>query len=243
MKSLPLRRSVWLYPIALALSAGVIAVSLATGVIALKDTVVPLLSLFGTFLGATFAFRLTEEKEVRKLLTTQREAMNRALFVMIRQANAIHQLARDFEKYTSEFERAFNLPALKPPPYQDLVHNLADLEFLLESDDPALLMRIAIEQERFHQALESLKTRNEFYVGEVQPALANAALNGKIVSGGQVATLLGERLFAGAMNGAEIARQHIAACDASIPTIHKQLHERAKDLFPGHKFITYERAA
>jgi hypothetical protein len=197
MRSLPSPRPILIYAGVLALAAGVVVAALATNVVTLKEAVAPLLSLFGTFLGATFAFRLTEEKEARKLLATRREAMNRALFVMIRQANAVRQLARDFEKYKSNVELSFNLPALKPPSYQDLVHNLADLEFLLDSEDPALLMRITIEQERFHQALDSLKTRNEFYVGEVQPALAKAALNGKLVSGEQVAAVLGERLFAG----------------------------------------------
>lgn len=103
-------------------------------------------------------------------------------------------------------------------------------------------MEIAIEQERFHQALDSMRIRNEFYVGEVQAALEKLALNGKQVTVVEAASLLGERLFGGAMNGAEIAWQHISSCNETIPTVHEALLRQAKALYPGHKFITYERA-
>ena len=162
------------YAFALFATAVTIAIAVFTNTISLKDLITPVLSIFGTFFGATFAFRITEEKELRKLLNSRREALNRASFILIRQANAIHQLYRDFERFPSPFEKAFNLPALKPPSYQDLEHTLSDLDFLLDSSNPSLLMEVAIEQERFHQALESLRARNEFYVEEVQPAIANS---------------------------------------------------------------------
>ena len=178
---------------------------------------------------------------MQKLQDPRREAMNRALFVLIRQANATHQLFREFEKYPSHFEKAFNLPALKPPLYQDLIQNLADLDFLLGSPQPGLLMDLAIEQERFHQAIECLKIRNDFYITEVQPAVAKFALNGKTVTLEETASVLGERLFGGAMNGAQIAWDHISANNVTIPAIHKRLFAQAKILFPGHHFITYEK--
>lgn len=231
------------YAFALFATAVTIAIAVFTNTISLKDLITPVLSIFGTFFGATFAFRITEEKELRKLLNSRREALNRASFILIRQANAIHQLYRDFERFPSPFEKAFNLPALKPPSYQDLEHTLSDLDFLLDSSNPSLLMEVAIEQERFHQALESLRARNEFYVEEVQPAIAKLALNGKLVSVEQAAGVLGERLFGGAMNGAEIAWQHISATNTSIPVVHKALLKQAKELFPKQKFITYERTA
>lgn len=230
----------WIYPLALLTAAAIIAVLFFVGEVAARDLAVPLVSIFGTFFGATFAFRLNEEKETRKVRESRRETLNRALFILIRQANAIHQMTTEFEKYPSPFEKAFNLPALKPPPYDDLKHNLSDLEFLLESSTPGLLMEIAIEQERFHQALDSMNIRNTFYVGEVQPALEKLAINGKQVTFSETASLLGERLFGGAMNGAEGAWQHISSCNITIPAVHKALLQQAKALYPGHKFITYE---
>lgn len=234
----PLSR--WMYPLALAAAILAVTITIYTGAASLKDLVTPLLSLFSTFFGATFAFRLNEEKELRKTHALRREAINRALFVLVRQTNAIHQITQNFEKFPSLFEKAFNLPALKPPPYQDLSQSLSDLEFLVETSTPSLLMQVAIEQERFHQALESIRIRNEFYVVEVQPALAALALNGKRVTVEEMAASLGERLFSGAMSGAQSAWEHASLCTQSIPTVHKALFQEAKLLYPEHKFISYE---
>ena len=75
--------------------------------IELKDVITSVLSLFATFLGASFAFRLNEDQELSKLNAAQRAAFNRVIFVLARQHNAIHQLKNDFEKYGSPFEKAF----------------------------------------------------------------------------------------------------------------------------------------
>jgi hypothetical protein len=223
-------------------SAAVVAVAAYNGAVAQKDVATSILALLGTFLGATFAFRLNEDKEAVKLHATRREALNRVMFVLTRQHNAIHQLKSNLNRYGSQFERGFNLPAIKPPPYADLIHNFADLEFLLESPDPNLLLQLTVEQERFHQALDSLRIRNEFYVNEVQPALARLSLNGKVITADQAAQLLGERLFGGAMNGAAIAHQHICASSESLPVMHAAMRKLAKAMYPGHKFLNYEMA-
>ncbi|MDP2030789.1 MAG: hypothetical protein Q8K12_14220 [Thiobacillus sp.] len=221
-------------------ATGIVGVLYAENILELKDIGTSILALFGTFLGATLAFRLTENKEQQKIKSLQREALNRVLFVLIRQHNAIIQLKRDFDKYPKDFEAAFNMPALKPPAYGDLVHNISDLEFLLESSNPNILFKLTVEQERFHQAIDSLRIRNEFYVNEVQRAIATAAMNGKSVSIEEAAKLLGERIFGGAMNGAKFAREHIIASNESIPEIMTEFRALAKETFPTHKFLSYE---
>lgn len=47
----------------------------------------------------------------------------------------------------------------------------------------------------------------------------------------EAASLLGEKLFGGAMNGAEIAWQHISSCNVTIP-VHEALLRQAKALYP-----------
>jgi hypothetical protein len=224
--------------------AAAVAVALAfqQGAIGAKEVATAVLALLGTFLGATFAFRLNQDKEEKKLHKERREALNRAMFILARHANAVHQLKRDYEKFTDPIERAFNLPALKPPSYADVVHNFVDLEFLLESADPNILFRLTIEQERFQQVIESVNTRNEFYVNEYQPKLAAVALNGKLTTVQELSALLGERIFGGTLNGTAIAYEHLCASDVSIPEIQSALLSAAKKIYPGSKFVTYEKA-
>ncbi len=230
----------WLYPLALIIILVCVSYAYYLEILKTKDIINPLLSVFGTFFGATFAFRLNEEKERKKLLDMRRESLNRALFVLVRQINAIHQLSQLYIKYQTPFERAFNFPAMKPPLYEDLIFSFTELDFLLDSDNPGLLIKIAVEQERFHQAIESFRLRNEFYVQEIQPAIEKIKLNGKIISSNEAEKLLGERLFGSAINLANSVWEHITYSNNSIPEVHNELLIQAKLMFPGKKFITYE---
>ena len=205
----------------------------------LKDIGTGLLALLGTLLGATLAFRLNEDKESKKEVAAQRSALNRALFVLARQKNAVALIARELEPFKTPFDRAFNFPAAKVAPYEDLIHRFEDLEFLLNTSDVNVVMRLTVEQERFHQMLETLRIRNEFYVRELQPEIARHRLNGKEASGEAVAELLGERLFGTAMNSAEILRDHVESSTKSIPEMHEELRIAAKRLYPNSKFVGY----
>ena len=205
----------------------------------LKDIGTGLLALLGTLLGATLAFRLNEDKESKKEAAAQRSALNRALFVLARQKNAVALIARELEPFKTPFDRAFNFPAAKVAPYEDLVHRFEDLEFLLNTSDVNVVMRLTVEQERFHQMLETLRIRNEFYVRELQPEIARHRLNRKEVSGAAVAERFGERLFETAMNYAEILRDHVESSTTSIPEMHEELRIVAKRLYPNSKFVGF----
>lgn len=233
----------WPYAAALAALAIAAGLGLHSELISLKDLLASALSLFGTFLGATFAFRLNQEKEAAKLEAERREALNRASFTLIRQWNAMDQLVKQFQAYSPPFARAFNMPALKLPKYEVLSHSVKELDFLLDSSNPGLLMELVIEEERFHQALQALQIRNDLYVTEVQPSLEKHGLNGKAVSLEQMRTLLGERVFESAVNGANNAWDLISSASESIPKVHRALLAQGKVLFPGKKLITYEKAA
>lgn len=210
------------------------------GDLGFKDVGSSLLALLSTFLGAALAFRLNEHKEKSEESRKQRDALNRALFVLIRQLNAIVQLKKNIESYKTDFELAFNMPALKPPEYSDLSQNIADLEFLISSGASNFLLNMTIEQERFHQAIESIRIRNEFYVFEVQKEISAKGINGVSLSVDEASVLLGERIFCGAMSGAKNARSLVFHCSVSLPKAILELRALAKNIFPGHKFLAFE---
>ena len=205
----------------------------------LKDIGTGALALIGTLLGATLAFRLNEDKELMKEEAAHRTALNRALFVLARQKNAVALIAREMEPFKTPFDRAFNFPAAKVPPYEDLVHRFEELEFLLNTSDVNAVMRLTVEQERFHQMLESLRTRNEFYVKELQPEISKHNLNGKVVSDNSVAQLFGDRLFGTAIHSSEILYHHVDSSLKSIPEMHEEIRRIAKRLYPESKFVGF----
>jgi hypothetical protein len=208
-----------------------------------KDLVLALLPLGGTFLGATLAFRLNEVKEREKEQRRRRHALDFALFVLLRQHNAVLQSLTPFANAKSALERAFGVPANKPPDYQGLKQALPDIAFLLDTGHAQTLLEVSIEQERFEQALEALRIRNEFYVGELQPALDQTGMINRPVTLAEAEKLLGSRVFHTAVNQAAFVHDHFQASADSIPKMVASLRKVAKELFPDALFFDYAGAA
>ena len=230
------------YAAATASSLILAADALAHDKLAVKDVITALLAMLSTFMGATLAFRLTETKESERQLKEQREALNWALFIVTRQSNAIASLKKEADKFISPFERAINLPALKPPSYTDLIQNFTSLDFML-ADNPNLLFLLTVEQECFHQAISSLNVRNDFYVNELQPVISKLRINRKYFSELELEAALGDRLFHGTINGMTVAYDHLSKSNVSLSVVHAALLEYARSRFPGHKFVAFERTA
>ncbi len=213
------------------------------GIIGAKEIGTTCLAMVGTFVGALLAFRLNESRENAKLEKERKAALNNALFIIFRQHNAIGCLARELGTYQSEFERAFVCPAIRPPLYLDLVHDFEALGFLLEAADPNLLMRISIEQEGFHQTIESLNERNKFYVDEVQPLIAKHQLNGRTVTVDEFQSKLGELVYNGAITRANVLYENLAGSGSKLPAIHSELSGIAKKLYPKGRFTKIDPEA
>ena len=236
--SSPLKsRSRYIYAVIVVVVVISLPIFIWKGSVGEKEVAASFLAMVGTFLGALFAFRLNENKENMKVEEERKATLNRALFVVARQINALKSLSKHLAPFHTEFERAFNLPAVRPPSYSALVHDFQDLDFLLEVGHPNVFMRLSVEQEGFHQTLESLRVHNDFYVDEVQPVIAKNSFNRKPVPAQEFEAALGERLFGTAINSANILYSLVAESAQSLPTMHTELFGVAKMLYPDEKFI------
>lgn len=231
------KQSKFVYATVVAICALAIVAAVFSRDLGAKEIAGALLALIGTFLGALFAFRLNQEKERQQELRDQKAALNRSLFILHRQYNALVVYGKHLASRSLPVERALMLPAQKPPTYSDLTQNFTDLEFLLETKYANSLMRLTIEQERFEQALESVRLRNEFYVHEVQPALERMNVQGKSVTEEELRKGLGERIFGTAMTSSIEMYNHVPSCTVSIKAMHEELFKAAKGVFPDAKFI------
>lgn len=191
----------------------------------------------GAFIGAFSAFWLKSYEESNKEREARKNALNSALFVLVRKINAIGCIKRDLENYTTPFDRGLSLPAMKPPDYSDLRQDIYSLHFLIDIDKPQVLLDLTLEQERFEQAINSINIRNDFYVNEVQPALSFHSLNGRPLPLSEFEEKLGERLFQGAIQGAATMYELVYSSEASLHDKYEELRSLAKSLFPGEKFV------
>ena len=194
----------------------------------------------GAFIGSWSAVKLNENKEAADSYRLRKEALNQAIFVIARQMNAMRLIKQDIEKYQEGVQRAFNLPAQKPPKYSDLKQDINSLSFVLETDTPQILLDLTVEQERFDQAIESINVRNDFYVYQVQPAISQQGLTSLRVTRQQLREALGERIFEGAMQGARELSSHVVETDKSLPQMYSRLLDFSKKHFPGEKFVHWK---
>lgn len=193
----------------------------------------------GAFLGAYFAFQLRKYEEKTGKTEKQKSSIDEALLILIRQANALQNIYNDLKKYKQPHERAFLLPAIKPPSYSDLKQNLQSLNFLIDHQEVQTILILSIEQERFEQAMHAIEIRNVFFVQEVQPVLSQHNLNDKQISLPELKELLGERLYHGSINSSSEMYQHIEKTSKTIIEMIEILRTAAKNIFPGSKFIGF----
>lgn len=202
-----------------------------------KDLINLALGMFGTFFGALFAFRLNQHKEDTKIDTTREDALNRALLTLIRQYNAISNLARDIDNFQDPIERAINMPALKPPDYSKLTQDINSLDFLLNTKNPNILVELSIEDERFHQAISALNLRNDVYLKDFLPKISELQLNKKHVNIDILEEKFGFNIWNSVLNGSNYAYMHISESKKSLPKMITILYSTAKEIYPKKGFI------
>ncbi|MDC8802420.1 hypothetical protein PRZ61_02990 [Halomonas pacifica] len=195
----------------------------------------------GAFIGSFSAFWLKKYEEEKADKKRRVSVLNASIFIMVRQLNAIHGFKNNFSSCNSSFERAFSMPALKPPDYSSLKLDLEGLYFFIDSGAADLLLRLSVEQERFEQCVSALEIRNDFYVNEVQPALSYYSLNGRPLPLSEFEEKLGERIFHGAVNGAENLYELVSSSERTLPAMIDELRRSAKDMFPEEKFVAWGR--
>jgi hypothetical protein len=201
-----------------------------------------ILPAFTTFLGAVLAFRLNSLKDDKEELKKKKSALNLALFVLARQHNALQNILKEIEPFRDKPNRAFSLPAIKPPEYNDLVQNFGDLSFLLDLDtnEIEILMKLTIVQEGFDVTKIALSSRNEMYIEELQKIISEKKLNGKNFTKEELVEIFGEKLFHGAIQGVDQIYKHVDFSAKEVPAAFSNLRCTAKKLFPKEKFIQVE---
>jgi hypothetical protein len=205
--------------------------------LAAKDIATAILTGISTLIGALYAFRLTERKEQESEQARRIHELNKALFSVGRQLNAIQYIREELSPYDTNEKRLFGCKAAMPPDYSDLRVDFESLSFLLDSPDPDLLLRLSVEQDGFHQAIGTISLRAQYFVDQFQPAvMASGIMTGPFTLN-DAREKLGLLVFDSALN---YTTSMFTALDEALPRIQQVLVELeglARQLYPGERFI------
>ncbi len=163
--------------------------------------------------------------------------LNKALFILLRQINAVEGFGQEIDKFPEDEKLAFMMPAYKENDYYDLKLDFDGLAFLSSTKYTQDLFNLTIEQERFEQVLESLRIRHKHYQEKVMPEMIASGLTDRKANLEEYIRKLSVESYKGAIQGAKQMRSEINAYRESSLRMHKRLNSLSKELFPGRGFI------
>jgi hypothetical protein len=105
----------------------------------------------------------------------QAAAANRALFVLMRQFNALENIRR--QRLVPLEDKPDRHLALVPSPalnYSQWRVDFSSLQFLLATPNTKLLLDLMLKDDQFHAAVQSVNERSQLHLASVQPLLARA---------------------------------------------------------------------
>ena len=199
-----------------------------------------LATLLAAFSGAKYAFKLQINKE--KEDTKKRNVVNGniAIFNISRMINTLWNVQNKIIDPVRNHQYRFI--QMKPTLHlgnEDIQINIEKLYFLLETDDRNLLGELAIEEERYHSALDTINERSQFHIKEIQPSLERARID-KDCTIDQIETALSERQLITIKQITEDAIDTVDKTLKSLERVADKLRASLKKEYPNKIIIKLE---
>ena len=203
---------------------------------ALQPAVVP---LGAAFLGAWLAFRLEDNARARQTVRDQVEAVNKALFVLIRQVNSlINTQTQIINPHREDPDCYINMRPSLPKASGSPTLDLDSLSFLLETDDRELLGELLVEQERFEASLQAINERSRYHLEVLQPRMAAARIGEHAeYPTDKIRSVLGESFVVLMQCATDDAIQHVDKTVGSNFALAAKFNHAMKRRFPKHTII------
>jgi len=204
-----------------------------------KDLIGFLSTSISVFFGAFFAFKFSEYKDDKKQLKSQVRDLNKTFFKLARMGNVAHIMKGGLDGYNNDFELAFCMPATQEIDCSDVYVDFSELEFLLDSSDPDILLALSLEQDRFRQMLQASYMRSKHFMDVFQPIVDKENMNDKRFSVAEMEEAIGSRVFALNISYAKSLSSLVDSCSKQIPVMQSRLLSIAKEMHPDSKFAVY----
>lgn len=208
----------------------------------LGDIVNPLATLVAAFAGSWAAFKLQQFQKNREDTKANIAAGNRALMVLLQQANTLKLFQVDFiEPFRNSPGR--HLQILPTLPFQEdsLTFDIGSLEFLLGPKYQRTLMDLFLEENRYREAIKAINARSRHHFEVVQPKCASAGIKeGGEYTGEQYKAVLGDHDYFHLQRLTDAVILHVDRTVGSLVVMKNQLREALMQRYPDGKFVDFE---
>lgn len=202
--------------------------------------------IFSTVLGAYIAFRYNAsiERQKREVLISENQIvevakLNRALFNLGRQLNAIGNMKLVLSRYNNDYELAFVMRVEKNFDKSAMI-DLDELTLILPDELP-MLLDLDNEQAGFLTTLESFQVRSDFFINRLQPEMAGLGLLDRKVTLDELHEKLPYGTYKGAIQSVNIFKENVEKTSIGLEKVFDKLRLACKNKYPEASFINIEK--
>jgi len=202
----------------------------------------PLATLIASFAGAWAAFKLQSIDKSREIDRSNIAAANRALMVMMQQANELKLYQKDnIDPQRDHPGRHLSIQATLPFDLDTLRFDFTSVDFLSSATEQQLLFELSIEERRYIEALKAINARSEMLLTEVQPKLLTTGFNDSVgYTGTQFISALGQPTYNKLQRLTDDVIYHVDRTNESICAMKDKFRTAAQKRYPKAKFVNFE---
>jgi hypothetical protein len=179
---------------------------------------------------------------VRKELTSNISAANKALFTVFQQVNTLKVIQYDMIDPVRNHPGKFI--AMQPvlhEKHEDIHFDFHNLGFLLNTKHKQIVLDLFIEQQRFREAIKAVNYRSALHIQQVQPTLERAGIQeGVDYTTEELAKVLGLRLFKLLQRATDQVVYHVDRTVCSLDKVKGKMIKAFKELYPEGDFLHFE---
>lgn len=197
-------------------------------------------TLLAAYAGASRAFHLNQREEAGRQRRRDITAGEKALFNLIRQYNELYVFKKKFiDPAKGQPGSFFVMEPVHKMEHGDLHFDIDSLFFIFERDRN-ILMRLTIEEARFHEAIKCINERSNHHMSTIQPTIANAGIrHGQSLDSDTIEKIIGHYPYVILQQLTKAVIGHVEPTLESHKAAFNDLYGALSSAFPEHKFSKF----
>lgn len=208
----------------------------------LKSALIPAIAtLAAAFAGAWAAFQLQARKSEDDQAKRNIEAVNNAIFNLIRKHHTFIALRNQFiNEHRDDKRRHMKIMPAIGIEYDAPKIQYDSLGFMLSSEDPNVLSRLLLTEQEIYSTLKTVRERSKLHLERVQPTIERIRKKeGSVVPVKRIEHALGKMESQTLRGLTDAMVEGVDASIAAIETSISDLNRAAKNVYPGHAVLSF----
>jgi hypothetical protein len=206
----------------------------------ISEIVTGLVTILAVYFGASYAFKLQNDKAEKEKIKKEIEASNRTIYTVY----DIWNTQKHYQKeiilpYEGKDDAWLNMSPTVKGMHESITFDVSNLDFLLSSGKPDIYQKLLLEEKRYRIILSLIEERSKLVFEELNPKMESfGCAPGVPIDMVKLEKHLGFDLVNKLKKLTEAIISHADENTASLEELHTNLHDYLTEIYPNEKFIT-----